>query len=236
VAAPGPPPRAAAGRRVRLELIRFLIAHDQPGRAIAELLAAAADLPDQPNAHDEVAQLFFQAGDYRRSLEHFQRALRLAADDDVALAGAGQSAFRLGEYPLARSYLHRAPPGLDNVAATLEIVGLVMADDPLAPRIGSAERRRRLVDDLAYVRQQVDTCVRQQAAPETTSKDSPLRAEAEAFTNQLRRASVLDQDTLENGVDIVAQFARAIVQGCASPSARDRALVLIGRQHNAAAK
>ena len=234
--APWPPERSDARRDVRFELIQFLLAHDQPSRAAAELLAVAADLPDEPAAHIHVAQLFFQAGDYHRSLDHFQRALRLAPDDGVALAGAGESAFRLGEYAVARSYLIRAPRDLDDVAATKEIVESVLADDPLTARIGSAERRRRLVGDLASTRQQLAACIGQRTGAQATTEELALQAEAEDVARQLSGPTVLDQDTIETGVDLVARLARHIIQSCAAVTARDRALVLIGRQHSAAAK
>ena len=46
--APWPVERADTRRSVRLELVRFLVAHNQSDRALAELLAIASDLPDEP--------------------------------------------------------------------------------------------------------------------------------------------------------------------------------------------
>jgi tetratricopeptide (TPR) repeat protein len=234
--APWPAERADARRDVRFELIQFLLTQAQTGRAIAELLAIAADVPDEPAVHIQVGQFFFQAGDYRHSLDHFQRALHLAPDNGTALAGAGQDAFRLGDYVLARSYLTRAPQDLDGVTATKEISELVLADDPLAPRIGPAERRRRLVADIEYSGQQLDACVGHRKGGEMTSEDRAFQAEVEEFADQLTRPSVLDQDTIETGVDLVARVAAHIVQECVAATARDRAFVLIGRQHDAAPK
>ena len=233
--APWPAERTDARRRVRIELIQFLLTHDQPGRAGAELLAVAADLPDEPAAHVQVAQLFFQAGDYTHSLDHFERAVRLAPDDGVALAGAGQSAFRLGEYARARSYLVRAPRDVDEVATTREIVELVLADDPLANRIGSAERRRRLLMDVEYARQRLTACIGERAG-EPKDDEVVFQGEMEALSRQLSRTAVLDQDTIETGVDLVQRVAQHIMQRCASATVRDRALVLIGRQHSGAAR
>ena len=79
--APWPVEQADARRRVRFELIGFLLTHDQTSRALSELLAMNTDLPDDPALRLEVAQLFAKAGDHGHALDQFQRALRLAPDE-----------------------------------------------------------------------------------------------------------------------------------------------------------
>jgi len=93
--APWPIEQADRRRRVRFELIRFLLAHDQASRALSELLALSTDLPDDAPLRLEAAQLFATAGDNGHALDQFQRALRLAPENGEALAGAGQAAFNL---------------------------------------------------------------------------------------------------------------------------------------------
>ena len=95
--APWPAESAGDRREVRFELIDFLLQHDQAGRALSELLAMAADLPDDAAAHVRVGQLFARAGDARKALDQYQRALRVAPADRTALAGAGTSAFTIGD-------------------------------------------------------------------------------------------------------------------------------------------
>ena len=231
--APWPAESRDARRRVRFEFIRFLLTRQDSGRALSELLAAAADLPDEPAVHLETAQLFAQAGDHDHALEQFQRVLRLAPGDGRALAGAGLSAFRLGQYALARSMLRRAPADLDDVAAAREIVELVLADDPLAKRIGSAERRRRLIAGLEYAGERLAGCI--SARPDRwAAADEALAREAAEFADGLKRTAALDQDTLEAGVDLLDRIALPTSNACSPATPRDRALVLIGRQHGGA--
>jgi hypothetical protein len=45
----------------------------------------------------------------------------------------------------------------------------------------------------------------------------------------MRRVSVLEQDMIEAGVDLVHRIASHLSQTCGSLTARDRALALIGR-------
>jgi Tfp pilus assembly protein PilF len=221
-----------ARRQVRMELIQFLLAHDQAGRALPELLAAAADLPDQAAAHLQLAGLFERAGDDGRALDHFERALTLSPDDGAALAGAGLSAFRLGRYVQARAFLLRAPTDVDGVSVAREIVEHVIADDPLAARIGSRERRRRVTSDLDYVRGRMAACMSAQTSSSPAEADAALEQEAKAFADELEHTSSLDQDTIEAGVDLVDRIARRIVSVCEAPAPRDRAMILIGREHS----
>ncbi|HWW85330.1 MAG TPA: tetratricopeptide repeat protein, partial [Vicinamibacterales bacterium] len=71
-----PSDQTDARRRVRLELIRFLLTRGQVGRAQAELLSlAATDLPDDAATRLDVARLFATAGDATHALDQFQRTL-----------------------------------------------------------------------------------------------------------------------------------------------------------------
>src|SRR6185295_12864641 len=60
--APWPADATDARRKVRVELIRFLLAYGQSARAESELVALAADLPDDLASHLEVGDLFTSVG------------------------------------------------------------------------------------------------------------------------------------------------------------------------------
>jgi tetratricopeptide (TPR) repeat protein len=228
--APWPTEQAEPRRRVRVELIRFLLTHDQVGRALSELVALSTDLPDDPAAHVEVGHLFSTAGDNRRALDQFQRALRLAPESGAALAGAGQAAFQIGDYLLARTFLRTAPDNIDGVKETRELVGLVLSSDPLAARIGSVERRRRLIDNFSYADQRLSACVEQHPGGQPPADQVTLGDEAHDFEIQLTPA-ILEQDTIESGVELIDRLEREVVQRCPPPALRDRALMLIGPHH-----
>jgi Flp pilus assembly protein TadD len=219
-----------ARRGIRFELIRFLVAHGQSSRAISELLALSSDLPDDVPLHLEAARLFVKAGDNGHAMDQFQRVLRLAPQNAEALAGAGLAAFRSGDYVVARTYLRRAPDGADDVASTRQVVDLVLSNDPLSNRLGSAERRRRLAANLSNAEQRLTMCM-QQVGGEPASDQSTLRDEANAFEGQLKPGAALEQDTVESGVDLIARIERLVAEKCGPPSPLDQALILIGHQH-----
>jgi tetratricopeptide (TPR) repeat protein len=234
--APWPLDQADAQRRVRVELIKFLLAHNQVNRALSELLALSTDLPDDAAQRLEVAQLFATAGDPAKALDQFQRVLRLSPEHREALAGAGEAAFHLGNYPLARTYLRRAPAEVDDVRTTLELVDSVLSNDPLAARLGTAERRRRLIADFSYAQQRLNTCLEQRADTQASDERVAVQAEAQAFADQLQPKRILDQDTVEAGVDLIYRTERRVAQRCGPLSAPDQALLLIGRQHGGDAR
>lgn len=226
--APWPADTSEARRRVRVELIRFLLTHDLADRAEPELLAASADVPDDVAHHLELARLFVEAGDSRNALAHFQQVLRLSPAHEDALAGAGEAAFQLGRYSLARTYLHETSTDSEAVRTTRDLVDLLLSRDPLAPRIGSRERRNRLTTNFAYTQQRFSSCVARRG-----ESDTQLQAELEAFGRELKRPSSLDQDRIEAGVDLIDRAERSALQRCGPPNTIDRALLLIARQHGA---
>src|SRR5262245_45812883 len=234
--APWPADAAQERREVRFELIDFLLQHDQAGLALSELLAASADLPDEAAAHVRVGQVFARAGDARHALEQYERALHLAPADRVALAGAGSSAFSLGDFQLARSYLHRAPDDIDEVTRTREVVDLVLSSDPLARRVGSVERRRRVAASLDYLDQRLTACI-----PAGLSADEPhpaatLEVEAASLREQLNESTPLEQDAIEASVDLFGRIEQYVSKTCPPPTARDQALTLISGTHTLEAR
>ena len=229
--APWPSEQADARRGLRLELIRFLLIQHETGRAQSELLALSTDLPDNVPLRLDIAQLFAKAGDHRHALDQFQRALRLSPENEEALAGAGLAAFQLGDYVLARTYLGLATPEADDIRSTRELVALILSNDPLVSRIGSAERRRRLVADISYAERRLTACLEQHPGDQATGDGPALQNEARTFERQLNAPRGLEQDTIEAGVDLVDRIERLVTSHCGPPTEPDRALMLMAHQH-----
>jgi tetratricopeptide (TPR) repeat protein len=230
--APWPIEQSNARRVVRLELIRLLLTHGQTDRARSELLALSADMPDGTSLRLEVAQLFADAGDDGQALNLFRQALEQTPESVAAIAGAGRAAFRLGDYTLARRYVRELPSDESSVRDIREIVELVLSSDPLASRLGSTERRRRLAADLSHTEERLSLCVEKTggaAADEATA----LRLEGHTFSDQLARPGILEQDTVEAGVELIDRQERELGRRCGPPTALDQALALIGRAHGA---
>jgi hypothetical protein len=119
------------------------------------------------------------------------------------------------------------------VSRTREIVDLVLSMDPLAARLGSAERRRRLADALAYASERLSACAAQGMPAGSTAEEASLHAAATDFQQELRPGRALDQDTVEAGVTLLDRIARHVTSSCGPLTPKDDALVLIGRMHGA---
>ena len=87
--------------KARIELVQFLLKRGAPHKAESELMALATSLPPEPAAHLQAAQLFDQAQDYANALAQYEEVLRLDPANSSALAGAGQAAYRSGNYAIA---------------------------------------------------------------------------------------------------------------------------------------
>jgi hypothetical protein len=94
---------------VRVELIEFLLAHEERARASSELLLLAANLPEDAAVQAHVGRMFLAAGNARLDLDHCVRALRRNSTNTEALAGAGEAAFEPGDDGRALRYLKGLP-------------------------------------------------------------------------------------------------------------------------------
>jgi Tfp pilus assembly protein PilF len=225
------PEQAEERRRMRIELIEFLLAHQQRARALSELLLVAANLPEDAAIQAQVGRMFLAAGDPRLALDHFVSAVRLDSGNAHALAGAGEAAFELGEYSRALRYLKGAARDDAHATKLREVAQLVLNNDPLAPRIGASERRRRLLAAFEQVSQRLDDCLSGPLV--STDELAPVRDELREVESAVRRPGRREpRDLIDDGVDLVYRIERAAEQACrVAPAPFDRALLLIGRRH-----
>jgi len=103
-----PDDRREQRRQVRLELVRFLLAHQQQYLATSELFVLQNRTPDSPSAHIEIAKLFVEANDLPHALQEYAAAVRLDGNNVEGLTAAGQLAFQTGNYAQAEAYLRAA--------------------------------------------------------------------------------------------------------------------------------
>jgi tetratricopeptide (TPR) repeat protein len=226
----------AERRRLRLELSEYLLTHRQTARAVAELTELASDAPATAAAHVEIARLFQRAGDDARALGEFQRALRLVPQDTAAMAGAGRAAFSAGDYARAATYLSGVGAGDRTLAQLREIASLVLANDPLQPRLHGIERQRRLIADVRRALLRLQGCTAAiPDGPGTPAELVQALAETQTFAAGLHgQATAASPEIVDSGVDIVYSAESAASRNsCNETQPLDSALILIGRSHGA---
>lgn len=218
-----PSERAEERRRLRVELIQYLLQNDRGGRALSELLILSANLPDEVVSQREIGQLFLTAGDPRRALDHFTRALRLAPNDAATVAGAGEAAFAAGDY--ARVLMYLREPGLSRRLSDMRVMAdAVVTRDPLAPRLKPDERRRRLLAGLDDAAGRLDEC---------SADLGTLRPEVAAFARSASPRAVRDDpDLVDRGVGLIGRAQRTMARLCDRGTTSGRAWRLIAARHD----
>ncbi len=228
-------------RKVRVELIHFLLDHQEHSGALSEVLILGADIPEGDAAgQTETGQLFFEAADAQHALKHFVRAIALSRNNTAALAGAGNAAFAMGDYVLARRYLEAAleqDHSLESSLQLLSITKMILSNDPLAPHLARGERNRRVLVDFDQALGRLQSCFRQQSGKRDNASSGLQSLEADALTmqSQLRSGNLRrDPELLRAGMELISNIEEATNASCGEPAGLDRALLLIGRKHQEA--
>jgi tetratricopeptide (TPR) repeat protein len=234
--------------KARLELIQFLLKKNATANAESELMALAAELPPNPAAHLQAAQLFEQSLDYAAALAQYQEVLRLSPGNSDALAGAGDAAYHSGNYEAAKRYLEaavKADPQDTNARQLLATTELVLRSNPFRSHISDVERNRRITAAFDQAGKRLTECAQQTgvdlnatASAETTAPFSPLtnlqsRWLAAKPTLALLR-SPAETDLPDEIMDVVFEIEQQTATACGPPQGIDLALLLSSREREAA--
>jgi tetratricopeptide (TPR) repeat protein len=225
-------------RRVRWEMIDFLLVRGRRHEAVAELASLAGDLPgDDLESRARLGQLYARAGAHENALHEYLAALKIDSNNPIALAGAGESAFELGRFALAERYLARAQrrdakdPRVDS---RLEIARAAQVLDPFAYRLPAAERARRAATALALTLERLRACADEKGEPPDERAESPLRAQYRAGVELRPRATPARMRRDESALDAVMEFVfrsqQLAAQECGAGSAADQALLLLEKR------
>ena len=226
-------------RKVRVELIRFLLDHHQRSGALSEALVLGTESPlDDPGAQTEAGQLLLEAGDAQHALKYFMRVIALNRTNAVALAGAGNAAFQLGNYVEARRYLEAAlAQGLESESALqlLTVSKMILSHDPLESYLRREERSKRLVADFEQSLRRLQSCLGQQSAKKDSPSLETLEADAMEIQGKLQPKNLQqDPELLRAGMELICKIEEATRNSCGDPVALDRALLLVCRKHSGA--
>jgi len=222
-------------REARLELIQLLLGRGATEEAQGELIALAANLPNDAALHTQVGALFLSADANNRALQEFRRALQINRSLAPALAGAGEAAFQMEDYTQARQYLQaaiRENPANSKVAEMLETTSLVLELDPSARRLSARERANRILRGFGLAAKRIDDCAatHPSGSPGTESL-TELHSRVQQLKAGLRVETIRrDSDLETKAIDLIDQVEEATAQFCGQPTGSDLALLLIGRR------
>jgi tetratricopeptide (TPR) repeat protein len=231
-----PPGEESKRRTARLELIELLLQAKRQGDAQAELMALAANAGDGPSLQQTIGELFVRAGDYERALDAYRTILKTDDHSAAALAGAGNAAFQLARYSLAKQYLESAErinPNDTESAHRLETTEMVLSMDPFRPQISTADRNKNVVNAFAAAGQRLNTCPlpRRDTFGSTGSAPS-LNDEWSSLKPQITEAGLRRKpDLAQSAMDLVFRIERQTSAVCGMPTGTDLALLLIAKLH-----
>jgi tetratricopeptide (TPR) repeat protein len=230
---------------VRFELAEFLLSRDDKAEAEADLIALTPNLPPDPAEYIRTAKLFLAANDNQRALLCYQQAAKLAPDSAEALAGAGNTAFALGNYALARSYLERAfrlTPSDKTVETNLQIAENVLKMDPFQSGVSGWGRASRTVAAWKQAISSISACTRRQglSLAHNAGPQSPLLlaySNLAALRPNMRESKLIGApEIIETALARIAAAENATAATCGPLSPPDVALQLIGRAHGVSAQ
>ena len=223
--------------RVRVELVQYLLAAQDTSQALSELLILSSDIPDNVPSHNNVGQMFLEAGDSQHAAEQFVQALRINSKDPAALSGAGRATFNLGDYINADRYLQSAETNGSKSKDTLTLLEqtrLILSHDPLAAQLGTEERIRRISENLNFASRELQSCIDKNQGDEALSAMlTPLEAEVEEGMQGPFRPKELraDPEGFRIGMNLIQRIETATGQICGASSNMDKALLFISRKH-----
>jgi tetratricopeptide (TPR) repeat protein len=222
-------------RDTRFELIEFLLKNHSREQAQAELIALAANLPDDPAQQLRMGDLFLRAQDYEHALAAYRSSLRADRHNAAANDGAGVAAFELGRYPLARRYLSAALDADSNnseAAARLKTTELVLQMDPFQRGISGLRRDQIVVAGFNVAGDRIKSCL---SANSTIPDGSPLPMLSNDWSKLkpriTKQALRRDSDLVESAMDLVFSIERQTSGTCGPPVGKDLALLLIAKLH-----
>jgi tetratricopeptide (TPR) repeat protein len=236
---------------VRLELVRYLIQENRFGDARDELLIAAGNDKSTP-ALMEVAGLLTDAHAPSDALRFYREAAGRRPVEVQALEGAGQMAFVLSRYKMARSYLDRALKS-SNAAhplkdrglteKNLQIANAVVAIYP-SEELPQRERLLRVVRAYGVARKRYSACANGNAGQNQAAQNASTQVKNNEQMNndqmtalgtrwqnsrpKLTLAALVDSAQLEKTtMQLVYDTEQVTVRVCGEPTGEDATLLRI---------
>ena len=222
-------------RRIRMELIRVLLEHQERSLAISELLILESELPVTSSFRVETAEAFVEAGDLQHAFKDYVEAVRLDSHNLKALKGAAETSFEVGDYTKAihysRAFLELDPQDRDS-RHRLSLAELILAEDPLSPHLATNEQQRRLLLDFRRSLRRLTNCLGQTTDAEQKTELQALQAEALTMEPQLGGKHAPGSVQPLSALALIVAMQKKASTACGQGDLADEALLLIGRKHD----
>ncbi|TCK75722.1 tetratricopeptide repeat protein [Acidipila rosea] len=223
-------------REVRLEMARYLIGLKRYDEARSQLLVAAGNAPDDVAVKLQIADLLEQAQYPADALVLYRGMLTRHHVRLAALQGAARTAFELGRFIEARSYLERAitnPDFAKEAESSRDANREMLADCtrilelyPL-PSLRVKERATRISYNAKTAFARLTSCLAQNntSAPLQGLATQWQQTPATSTINALERDPQLEQTMMQ----LVYETEKVTSQSCGAPTGDDALLLKIAQ-------
>lgn len=187
--------------------------------------------------HELTGQLFLRAADPARAVMEFETALRTNPKQSQWLEEAGKAAYAAGNYQKAETYLSKAnrENPSDSTGELLETVRDVLRDDPYLSGLSDDEQARRSWRAFKQGLARLQSCTESHGVvqpPEPLPEMQNLVKFAKDMKVRVNLRSLGKDAGLRNdAMRLVFQIEEISSRSCGLPTGPDKALLLIGKEH-----
>ena len=232
-------------RETRWELIKYLLNLDAREQAQSELISLAAEVGDDPGQQLVLGQYFLKVQDDQHALACFRIAMAADPHNESAMAGAGEAAFDMADYPQAERYLRKAlaeKSGDRDSAVRLETTEQVLRLDPFRGDLSDAQRDQAAIAAFGVAGDRLKACTAAggSAEPVTTAMPQtatpqPQQTLADTWNHMkphmTERRLQENSDLVNQAMDLVFAIERQANAKCGAGTPSDVALLLISKLH-----
>jgi tetratricopeptide (TPR) repeat protein len=204
-------------RDVRLELAQYLISIHEFTRARNQLLIAAGNAPNQPVTLLKVAGMLEQCESSGDALQIYRTLAKQREPSWQALAGAGRTAYQLGQFALALRYLDRAlysrqftaqpatvQATIRNMQSTTSQILALYPGADLTIR----ERALRVLHNVTVARKRFNSCEAPIAANAPAVPANPIAPATPPLLPPALQANTLAQANQATAKSLAARWAK----------------------------
>ncbi|WP_353072284.1 tetratricopeptide repeat protein [Tunturiibacter gelidoferens] len=228
-------------REVRLELSRYLIAHQDFSSARTELLITGGNAPDDVPLAITLAQLLEQAKAPHDALTYYRKVLAQEPENQIALQSAARLEYDSGHFDEAHRLMEQAMHQQENSPSTHEATTLAdkqMLEDSkrileLAPlkKLPDNERVTRILKARALAKKRFDACSTQLSAASglsTRLQDLTTKWASKDATSS--RSALLNDPTQQDAtLQLIFDTETQTSKICSAPTGDDALLLQLAQ-------
>ncbi len=228
------PENPEANRRAAsLELINFYLDRGDTAHAESQLMILSDNVPEDPQLRTRVADLYARVGDDQRALAQYRQALQLNSKYLLALVGAGEASFRVGDYHAAQTYVSRAlhlDPSNASAKPFLAIIESALALNPYERGIPESEKVQRTLQVFEIAGRRLQSCGESPHSSAASSIRPFLERWKQLMATANARFLAEHPEEVETLINFSASAEKLAQEHCGEPAPDDSAVLAIANQ------